>query len=154
EIATPALDPQQQVYADVQARLDSAITLLDGAGPGPGVFDRVYGGNTTRWKAAANTIKARFFMHLVERQGNPALLAARTAALKGISDVPANVTDGIQQQGPGDLRAFHGTVVTEGSLWAQFLGNRQDMTANQTMIAILQRRNDPRLAAFFTTATG
>jgi starch-binding outer membrane protein, SusD/RagB family len=154
DIATPKLDPQQQVYADVQAKLDSAIVLLDGAGPGPGVFDRVYGGNVTRWKAAANTIKARFAMHLFERQGNSVLATARAAALKGISEVPANASDAIHSQGPGDLRAFHGAVVTEGNLWAQFLGNRQDMTANQTLIAMLQRRNDPRLAAFFTTATG
>lgn len=153
-IATPRLDPQQQVYADVQAKLDSALVLLDGPGAGPATYDRVYGGNVARWKAAANTLKARFHMHTVERLGAPALIAARAAAVNGINEAPTSVSDAIHGQGPGDFRAFHGSAITEANLWGQFLGNRQDMTAGQTMITILQARNDPRLAAYFTTATG
>ena len=153
-IATPKLDPQRQVYADVQAKLDTAITLLDGAGPGPLQYDRVYNGDAGRWKRAAHTLKARFHMHLVEREGTSALLAARAAALNGINEPPTTVDAAIHQQGPGDLRTFHGVVPLEGNLWAQFLGSRQDMTSNQTLISILQRRGDPRLAAFFTPGTG
>ena len=154
EIATPALDPQRQVYADVQAKLDTAITLLGGAGAGPASYDRVYGGDAARWKRAAYTLKARYWMHLVEREGTPALLAARAAALQGIDEPPTSVDAAIHGQGPGDFRTFHGTVPLEGNLWAQFLGSRQDMTANQVLISILQRRGDPRLAAFFLPGTG
>lgn len=152
--STPRLDSQQQIYADVQAKLDSALVLLDGEGTGPATYDRVYGGNVTRWKAAAHTLKARFHMHTVERLGTPALLAARAAALQGISEAPATVNDAIHGQGPGDFRAVHGSSVTEANLWAQFLGNRQDMTAGQAFISILQARSDPRLAAYFTQASG
>ena len=56
---TPHLDPQGQIYADLQALLDQAITNLGGAGPGPGALDLVYGGNTSNWIDAANTIYIR-----------------------------------------------------------------------------------------------
>ena len=154
DIPTPKLDPQQQVYADVQAGLDSAILLLGGTGPGPFGADRVYGGNTARWRRAANTLKARFYLHTFERAGSPALVAARAAARAGINEPPATVDDAMHGRAPGDFRTYHGSNSTEGNLWAQFLGQRQDMTAGQALITILQRRNDPRLAAWFTPASG
>jgi hypothetical protein len=54
--AHPTYDPQLQVYDDVEAKLDQAITDLAGAGPGPGANDFVYGGDVARWTAAANTL--------------------------------------------------------------------------------------------------
>src|SRR4051812_22961498 len=45
---SPALDPQQQVYAAVQAKLDTAITLLGGTGTGPAGADLFYAGNKTK----------------------------------------------------------------------------------------------------------
>src|SRR5436190_3595723 len=60
-VATPTLDPQMQVYGDVQSVLDSAIINLgSGIGAGPSGADLVYGGNTAKWIAAAHTLKARF----------------------------------------------------------------------------------------------
>src|SRR5213596_3946775 len=47
--ATPHLDPQAQVYSDLQALLTQAITNLGGAGPGPGSLDLVYGVNAAKW---------------------------------------------------------------------------------------------------------
>jgi hypothetical protein len=149
---TPKLDPQQQVYAALQARLDSAIVLLGGAGTGPGGADLVYGGNATRWTKAAYTLKARFALHTAERLGTPAYQAALDAALKGIDEAPASAAQAMHGQAPGDLRAYHGNTVDDGNVWAQFLSNRADMTANQQFIALLQRRGDPRLAEYFDPA--
>src|SRR5436309_8945911 len=70
DAATPALDPQAQVYADLQALLSEAITNLAGAGSGPGSLDLVYGGDAAKWIAAANTLKARLYMHTVELDNN------------------------------------------------------------------------------------
>jgi hypothetical protein len=149
---TPKLDPQQQVYAALQARLDSAIVLLGGAGTGPGGADLVYGGNATRWTKAAYTLKARFALHTAERLGTPAYQAALDAALKGIDEAPTSAAQAMHGQAPGDLRAYHGNTVDDGNVWAQFLSNRADMTANQQFIALLQRRGDPRLAEYFDPA--
>ena len=70
DIDQPHYDPQLQVYDDVEAKLDQAITDLAGSGPGAGTNDFVYGGDVAKWTAAANTLKARYHLHMVESRGN------------------------------------------------------------------------------------
>lgn len=153
DVTRPALDPQQQVYADVIALLDAGIADLAGAGPGPGSSDLVYGGNVDRWRRAANTLKARFQLHLAERNGNAAYTAARTAAQNGINEPPANVAAAVHGQGPGDFRTLHGSAQSDGNIWGQFLSARQDMVAGRALINLLVARgNDPRLAGYFDEA--
>jgi hypothetical protein len=153
----PALDPQQQVYAAVQARLDTAITQLRTVSTTAPTLatDLVYNGNATRWIKAANTLKARFHLHTAERLGAAAYTAAIAAANQGIDEAPTSATQAIDGQAPGDFRSFRGPADNvDANLWAQFLGARTDMTANQQFIELLQARNDPRLPRYFATASG
>jgi hypothetical protein len=157
-ITTPRLDPQQQIYADVLARLDEGIALVRGA-PTAGncdPADLVYcatagprATQATRWIAAANTLKARAHLHLVERNGNAAYSAAITAAEAGILEAPTSAAQAMHGQGPGDFRAFHGNTKADGNIWAQFLGERQDIVAGNAMVQIMRTRNDPRLTQYF-----
>jgi hypothetical protein len=160
-ILTPKLDPQQDIYTEVQKRLDEGIALLQAA-PSAGncePADLVYcasvGPRSTqisRWIAAANTLKARFYLDLVERQGNAAYTLALNAAQKGIAEAPASATQAIHGQAPGDFRLFHGsTQDVDGNIWAEFLTQRGgDIVAGNTLVQILKTRNDPRLTAYFT----
>jgi hypothetical protein len=151
EVAQPVLDPQQQVYADIQALLSEAITLLGGAGPGPGGTDLVFGGNAGRWIRVANTLKARYHLHTAERLGTPAYQAALAAALNGINEAPTSVAMAANQQAPGNLLTFHGSTEQEGNLWSQFITARSDLAAGRALATILNRRaGDPRRAAYFT----
>jgi hypothetical protein len=153
-IAHPHLDPQQQVYSDVQALLSDGIVRLGGTGPGPAGADLVYAGNTGRWIRAAHTLKARFHLHTAEKLGAAAYTAALNEALLGINEAPANATDAMLGQGPGDFRAFHGTVLEQSNLWSQFLNARQDINAGNVFIQTLIARNDPRLPVYFTSVSG
>ena len=158
EILTPKLDAQQEIYTAVQQRIDEGIVLLQGA-PTTGTCDPadlIYCASTTtranqisRWVAAANTMKARFYLHLVERNGNAAYQLALTAATKGILEAPTSATQAMHGQAPGDFRAFHGTTTDDGNIWAQFLNQRQDIVAGNVMVSLLTSRNDPRIAAYF-----
>lgn len=155
-ITTPKLDPQQEIYARLQAKLDSAIQLLGGTGSGPIAGADVFYGDAPeasrwpRWIRAAYTLKARYHMHTVERLGAPAVQAALAAAQQGINEAPTSATQAIHGQAPGDFRPIHGNDNNSGNVWAQFqLGTRQDIFASQQMITLLQRRSDPRLAAYF-----
>ena len=158
DTAAPALDPQQQVYADIQALLTEAITLLGGTGPGPGNTDLVFGTvpadlpkQMPRWIRVANTLKARFHMHTAERIGAPAYQAALAAAQNGINEAPTTVAMAVNQQAPGNLLTFHGTTEQEGNLWGQFIVARSDLAAGQALATILNRRTgDPRKAGYFT----
>ena len=83
---SPKLDPQEQVYAGIQAKLDTAITLLGGTGgAGPGGSDLFYAGDGTKWLRLAHTLKSRNYLHVAERQGTPAYQSALTEAQRGCS---------------------------------------------------------------------
>ena len=157
DVVTPKLDPQQQVYAAVQAKLDSGIAALRQVPAGAPALgqDVIYNGNATRWIKAANTLKARFHLHTAERLGAPAYQAALAAAQQGIDEAPTTPTQAMDGQAPGNLRSFHGqTINVDANIWAQFLGSRTDMTANQQFLALLAQRQDPRLARWFTPSAG
>jgi len=170
-ILTPKLDRQQDIYTAVQTRLSEGITALQGA-PTTGncdPTDLIYCATSVtravqiqRWIAAAHTMKARFHLHLVERNGNAEYTAALAEAALGINEAPtgtaaqiaAQVSNG---QAPGDFRTFHGgTLDQDANIWYEFLNSRQDIVAGDALIQILKGRSttpatgvDPRLAAYF-----
>ena len=105
---TPKFDPQAQVYASLLTLLDKAIADLGGGGTGPGLADLVYGGSATKWTEAAHTLKARIYLHQVEKSGNGQYTSALAEARKGIS-TPAN-----------DWKTAHTSNTSERNMWAQF----------------------------------
>jgi hypothetical protein len=161
-VLTPRLDPQQQVYTAVQARLDEGIAALQAAGTAGAAetADLVYcataGCNRalqiSRWIAAAHTLKARFHLDMVERLGNAAYTAALAAAERGILEAPANATQAMHGQAPGDFRTFHGsTQDVDANVWAGFLSQRGgDIRAGHALVQMLKDRSDPRLQAYFS----
>ncbi|HLB11251.1 MAG TPA: SusD/RagB family nutrient-binding outer membrane lipoprotein, partial [Gemmatimonadaceae bacterium] len=125
DVAHPQFDPQLQVYDDIEAKLDQAITDLAGAGPGPAVNDFVYGGDVAKWTAAANTLKGRYFLHQVEARGTSKYQDAITAATNGIATHT------------GDFKTFHTTATFERNVWYQFQVNSgfgDDIVAGATLI--------------------
>lgn len=140
---TPNFDPQQQVYSDLLALLDKAIADLgSGSGPGPGAFDIIYNGSTAKWIEAAHTLKARIYLHEVEKLGAAQYTSALAEAKKGISS-PAD-----------DWLAKHeDQPTTARNMWAQFqlTSFGQDLVAGSTLANIMVAQNDPRLPQYFAT---
>src|SRR6185312_8170847 len=104
-------DPQQQVFAEVEAQLDTAIVYMQCASAtcaGPGPNDLWYGGELTKWIALAHTLKARYFLHTTS-QDQTAYAAALAEAQQGIADKP------------GDFRSYQSSDPNEAHLWAQFI---------------------------------
>jgi starch-binding outer membrane protein, SusD/RagB family len=67
EIKNPKYDPQAEVYAGVQAKLDSAIANLAVEVPDrliPTDADFYFGGDGPTWIRVANTLKARYYLHV------------------------------------------------------------------------------------------
>jgi hypothetical protein len=140
-ILTPQLDPQQQVYATIQAKLDTASAFLQCAAStcvGPGSIDLWYGGDPALWSGLAHTLKARYYMHVAEQDPSAyALALAQTDS--GIAD-PTGVLRSYQSQDPN-----------EWNLWYQFMViQRSGYTgAGQFMVNLLKDRNDPRLQEYY-----
>jgi starch-binding outer membrane protein, SusD/RagB family len=145
-VATPILDPQDQVYAALQTKLDEAIASMNATNPGgspPGIEDLVYEGDLVKWTALAHTLKARYYLHTVERLGAPAYAAALLEAGSGIAD-PA-----------GDYLAYHSTSSTETNLYFQFTTQWQDyLSAGKALLDLLQSTADPRLSEYFDPNSG
>lgn len=160
-ISSPKLDPQLDIYKAVLTLLDESIALIQSdttsgnCNPLDGdlVYCAVATARTTqraRWIAAANTLKARFNLHLVEREGAARYQAAITAANLGISEAPTSTVQAIHGQAAGDFRALHGqTANVDANIWQQFLAARQDIVAGDALVSILKARSDPRLTEYF-----
>lgn len=68
----PKYDSQQAIYADIIKLLDESIALFavpNTSALAPGGEDLIYGGKIANWTKAANTIKARFQLHLSKING-------------------------------------------------------------------------------------
>ena len=140
-VTTPVLDPQQQVYADLQKLLDAAIADLQAGGTGPGAFDLIYGGDAKKWTALAHTLKARLYLHVAERDAT-AYASALTNAALGIADAS------------GDFRTYQSSTVGEENQWFQFArGRGTDISAGSFLVTLLSTRNaggvDARLTQYF-----
>jgi len=136
---TPKFDPQMQVYASLLTLLDKAIADLAAGGTGPGAADLVYGGNATKWSEAAHTLKARIYLHQVEKLGNAQYTSALTEARKGISS-PAN-----------DWKTAHSSNTSERNMWAQFAQTSfgPDLVAGSTLVNLMKAQNDPRIGSYY-----
>jgi starch-binding outer membrane protein, SusD/RagB family len=61
---TPVFDKQADVYAALQTTLDNAIVNLSAtSGLAFAAQDFLYKGDVAKWRAAANTLKARLYLH-------------------------------------------------------------------------------------------
>jgi hypothetical protein len=162
-VESPALDTQQDIYADIQVRLDEGIAALTALGSPtgncvPAEGDLIYCATAVtrvaeigRWIRAAHTLKARFYLHLVERNGVTAYQSALAEANLGINEAPTSATQAIHGQAPGDFRFFHGSVQDfDANIWGEFLLARQDIVAGDRLIGILKARNDTvRMRGYF-----
>lgn len=136
---TPKFDPQMQVYASLLTLLDKAIADIGAGGTGPGAADLVYGGNGTKWVEAAHTLKARIYLHQVEKLGNAQYTSALNEAKKGISTA-AN-----------DWKTSHSSNTSERNMWAQFANTSfgPDLVAGAGLVSIMNAQNDPRIGTYF-----
>jgi hypothetical protein len=140
-IAAPKLDPQQLVYAAVQARLDTAIVFLSATAPtnkGPLGADLVYLGDLVKWRHLAETLKARYFMHIAEVDPS------------GYDSALVHAPLGLQ---PGeDYDNYHTTDLPSSNIWFQFFSTAaQDyIAAGQAGVDTLKNSGDPRLAEYYS----
>lgn len=136
ENLNPQFDPQLEIYDEgiIQA-LDAAVGNLEQGGISPGERDAFYGGDQAAWIEAANSIKARYMLHVAHVDEEP--VAQYTfqdvydAAQEGISE-PAN-----------DLIAPHQEALNvNANIFWQFRNDRgDDLTANGSYAARLLDEN-------------
>lgn len=151
-VLKPKLDPQQTVYAMIQAKLDTAITYMHCTAVtcvGPGSVDLIYGGNDTAWIELAHTLKARYYMHVAPQMGTAAYDSALIHADSGIS-IPGSAPAG------HDFNSYQSGASTEWNLWYQFIVVQRAgyIGAGANLVNMLRNTNDPRLTQYFAPIKG
>jgi hypothetical protein len=136
---TPKFDAQLTIYDDLLKLLDQAIADMNAGGAGPGAYDLVYGGDKTKWTQAAHTLKARIYLHRVEKLGSGEYAKALAEAQLGISS-SAN-----------DWKTQHSSATSERNMWAQFqttsFGN--DLVAGSVLVDLMNAQSDARRPEYF-----
>lgn len=116
QIEDPVYDGQVSVYAGAISLLDEGISTLSNASSSPISEDIYFNGDKDKWIAAANTLKARFYLH--QKDYSNALSAAQT----GISS------------SSGDMKFTPGSAVSGDTnlFWTILAGSRAGDLGNKT----------------------
>lgn len=137
---SPAYDDAETIYLDLFTKLDAAIAALDESGSGFAASqDPVYGGDVSKWKKAANSLKLRMAMRLADSNPSVSKQMAEAAADGVITDNADNF--GIQ---------YLGAAPNTNPLWVSLVqSGRNDFLAADTFIDVLNDLDDPRRPLYF-----
>jgi hypothetical protein len=98
----PAFDLQETIYNDIDSLLSEAITAL--SAPDTSGFaiesDLIYGGDASKWLKAAHTLRARYQLHLSEKNG----VTAASNALASLANGFTSNADDFQLGYPGEIK--------------------------------------------------
>jgi len=139
-------DSQESIYNTIQSLLTAAIDDIDqNSATVPGGDDFLYNGDMGKWRKAALSLKARYFMHLTKAPGH-------TAATQ--SDSVLNVLGGAMASNDDDLKFSYGGETGSENIWNLTFSPVTTYVLNETLIETLKQRNDPRLPLIALKAEG
>lgn len=147
-VLQPKYDTQESIYTDLFKELEEAAAQLDESKESYGSADLVYGGDVTKWRKLANSLRLR--MALRVRYVNPAMATAQLSDLTeaglitSLSDDAKvlNNTDFIEHTNPRYYR-----IINYGT-------TQESVNTHQTMINILKNDSvhmDPRIRIYADT---
>jgi hypothetical protein len=134
----PSYDKQEDVYKSIQTLLDKAITNINAnTGKSPDSDDFYYGGDMSKWKKLAYTLKARYYMHLTKA---PGYTAAAQADL-----VLTALQNGMQSNADDMKFSYPGTAGQENPIFVTF-HPVSTLMLSEKLVEGFKTRNDPRLS--------
>lgn len=138
-ITSPALQSQESIYTDLQARIDQAIADLTQAKAkglnNASAQDLLFHGDANSWLGLANAVKARLLLNTSFR--NPAVYpqvieAAEAALAAGFKGAQLTIFNGVDCD----------------NSWTAFQWSRYYSGSCETVVDLMTDRSDPRLPAY------
>jgi len=139
----PKFDDAKTVYGQLITRLDADIAALS-SGSSFGNADLIYGGDITKWKKFAATLKLKMGITLADADNAAAKAAVESAIATGVFTSNADNATLKYQSSPPNTNPIWVDLVQSG---------RQDFVACKTVMGFLQPAAlpaDPRLPYYFT----
>ena len=142
----PAYDSQENIYKTIQQLLDDAIADINkNATVKPGSDDYFYGGDMSKWKKLAYSLKARYYMHLIKAPGHTTTAQADL--------VLTALQNGMQSNDDDMIFTYPGSAGNENPFYVDFLPV-STLVLSSACVDTLVMRNDPRLPKLIAKATG
>ncbi|MBQ9230315.1 MAG: SusD/RagB family nutrient-binding outer membrane lipoprotein [Prevotella sp.] len=132
EVSAPKVESQETIYNAIFDLLDAAQVNLAKGGKNAGEQDIIYGGDTDAWAALGHAVKARYLLHTYGR--NKSVLS------QVISEAQAAIDGGFAGF---YLDIFNG--VTADNAWSAYQWSRYYIGSSQTVIDLMEERDDPRV---------
>lgn len=138
-ILKPAYDSQEVVYAGILEKLTQADALLaSGSGDIPATSDLVYGGDASKWRKLANSLKLKALMRLSKVQN----VSAELQALVNAGHLMTSNSDSAQLvylAAQPDANPIYETIV---------FGVRAEYKVSSVLVEKLSDLNDSRLSVY------
>lgn len=142
----PKIDTQESIYTEIHKNLDEAIALLDGGkaqdaglSGAVGSRDYIYSGRASAWYKAANALKARYTMRLLNRSSNKT---------KDLEDILTYISESFQSADEEFKLTIYDGDSQVNPLWG-FSYSRNSFAASNSLIDRFVERNDPRAPQAF-----
>jgi hypothetical protein len=140
---TPKYDDALTIYKDLLVRLNAATTSMKTGADSFADADILFGGDVSKWKKFANSLKLRM-----------GLILADVDAALAKSTIEANYAGAITSNADNALFMYLDSPPNTNPLWVDLVqSGRQDYVGANTFIDALNAVSDPRRAAYFEEVT-
>lgn len=137
---SPKYDDAKSIYTSLLSRIDAAIASINTSSAGYSSGDLVYGGNMTKWKHLANSIKLRLALNLADTDAATAKSAAESAVASGV----------ISSDEESYSLAFAGGTFNNPVYDDLIASGRQDFLPTNQVTGLMNSKNDPRRHSYFS----
>lgn len=145
DIITPKYDSGEEVYTGLLANLDQQINILDGDGPGFLSGDAIFGGDVTRWKKFANSLRLRIALRMIDVKPMEAKAAIEKSLAAGSGGVMSSNDDSAM------FRFLSGAP--NNNPLNEAYKTRIDFAVSSTLVDYLKKYEDPRLQVYANPTT-
>ncbi|OQP63506.1 hypothetical protein A3860_24510 [Niastella vici] len=140
----PTFDDGYSIYTDLIAKIDDALgkdftaaTVTD-----PGSSDFVFGGNMTKWKQFANTLKLKIYLRMVNAKPAEAQAGIQKLYTSGAKFLDADAAVTHFTETPDKQNPFYAYNI-------QRLNTTTNLRASKTFVSWLQANSDPRILYYY-----
>ncbi|RIJ37317.1 SusD/RagB family nutrient-binding outer membrane lipoprotein [Pontibacter oryzae] len=140
DIASPVYNSGPEIYAGLLSTLEEQIAALDESKPSFTSGDIIYGGDVSKWKKFANSLRLRIALRMIDANES----AAVTAISKSLN--PANGGIIMSNSESAEFRWIDGAP--NNNPLNQAFKTRIDFSVSAPFVDYLKKYNDPRLAVY------
>lgn len=141
---SPKFDSQEQIYADLLARVDALLEMNFSSADISDDYDFIYNGNVSAWVAFTKSLKLKLMLRLSETSGYNNAEVLSFAKEGGFITETAKISGEIWEPKDGKR---HPMVEFDDA------GYFDNVIASKTIIEFLNTNSDPRIGSLFTATS-